>query len=74
MSSEKAKKAYRVKFTAIRQLTPEDAAKFGPYYKQFVTDYANRPSSDAVEEEQPQETYVSEEDAGEVIDAEVTEV
>jgi hypothetical protein len=44
MVSEKDGKYYKPKFTTVRQLKPEDSAKFGPYYEQFVLSRKNAES------------------------------
>ena len=56
MTSEKGNKAFKPKFTTVRQLTPEDAAKFGPLYQQFAQSRNQSASSAVIEGEYQDES------------------
>lgn len=66
MTSEKGNKAFKPKFTTVRQLTPDDAAKYGPLFQQFVASRKNitQESVAPIDNE-----YVATEDTGQVIEA-----
>jgi hypothetical protein len=68
MGSEKGNKAFKPKFTTVKQLNKEDAAKFGPLYLQFVT---SRKNANVIEEPSEGQTTVYEaDDTGAVIEGE----
>jgi hypothetical protein len=68
--TEKGNKAYKPKFTKVRLMKQEDAAEFGAFYKQFVTNYKNNiPLT-----EEPTTITVDSEDTGAVSEEETTEI
>lgn len=66
MTSEKGNKAHKAKFTTLTRMKPEDADKFGPLYKQYVTDRNQNIEEQAVQDapvdEAPDTGAVMEED------------
>lgn len=72
MTSEKDGKYFKPKFTEVRRLKPEEAAKFGPLYEQFVKSYEASKAAGKDSQETEDGEYI--EDTGAVDDDETVAV